>query len=117
MCNEDLELQEVIRKLAIKMIKHYRGKGPDNVKVKIEGQLITVEIKGIISNLSVILIEEGAEETVKDYWKYLKPHLENRFMAEVYETIGKNFDYTWKVYDLEKESRSIILKINRLGLI
>jgi uncharacterized protein YbcI len=113
LCNDVLELQEDVRKLAIKMIKHYRGKGPDNVKVKVEGQLITVEIKGIISNLSVILIEEGAEETVKDYWKYLKPHLEKKFMGEAYETIGKNFDYTWKVYDLDKESRSIIIKINR----
>jgi uncharacterized protein YbcI len=112
-CNDVLELQEDVRKLAIKMIKHYRGKGPDNVKVKVEGQLITVEIKGIISNLSVILIEEGAEETVKDYWKYLKPHLEKKFMGEACETIGKNFDYTWKVYDLDKESRSIIMKINR----
>jgi uncharacterized protein YbcI len=111
--NGDLELQEKIRKLAIKIIKCYRGKGPDNVKVKIEGQLITVEIKGIISNLSTILIEEGAEQTVKDYWKYLKPHLEKKFMDEVYEVIGRKFDYTWKIYDLESESRSIILMISR----
>ena len=113
MSNGDLELQEKIRKLAIKIIKHYRGKGPDNVKVKIEGQLITVHIIGIISNLSTILIEEGAAQTVKDYWKYLKPYLEKKFMDEINEIIGRNFDYTWKIYDFESESRSIILKINR----
>lgn len=113
MSNGDLELQEKIRKLTIKIIKYYRGKGPDNVKVKIEGQLITVEIIGIISNLSNILIEEGAEQTVKGYWKYLKPHLEKKFMDEVYEVIGSEFDYTWKIYDFESESRSIILMISR----
>lgn len=113
MSNGDLVLQEKIRKLAIKIIKCYRGKGPDNVKVKIEGQLITVHVIGIISNLSTILIEEGAGQTVKDYWKYLKPNLEKKFMNEVYEVIGKNFDYTWKIYDFESESRSIVLKINR----
>ena len=51
MTDKDLELQEKIRKLAIKIVKHYRGKGPDNVKIKIEDQIITIEIRGVFFGL------------------------------------------------------------------
>lgn len=51
----ELELQEKIRKFAIKVVKCYKGKGPDNVKVKINGGTITIEVRGILSKLSDIL--------------------------------------------------------------
>lgn len=52
----ELELQEKIRKFAIKVVKCYKGKGPDNVKVKINGGTITIEVRGILSKLSDILV-------------------------------------------------------------
>lgn len=113
MINKNIELQEKIRKLAVKIVKHYRGKGPDNVKVKIEEQLITVEIRGVFSDLSKILIREGAAHIVDDYWKVVKPHLENEFLEEVYEVVGGSYDYDLEVINLKDLDKSVTLKINR----
>ncbi|MDP4145447.1 MAG: Na-translocating system protein MpsC family protein, partial [Bacillota bacterium] len=111
---ETLEMQEKIRKLAVKIIKHYRGKGPDNVKVKVENELITIHIKGILSNLSEILVKEGAAEKVVDYWSVMKPYLEKEFLDEAVEVIGCKFDYSWEICDFEKENRTITILIKKL---
>lgn len=115
MSNDDLELQEKIRKLAIKIVKSYKGKGPDNVKVKVNGDLITIEVRGILSKLSDILVKEGAGDIVMDYWKYIKPHLEKEFLQEACDILGGGFDYSWKVKNLELEDkdRIVVVKVNR----
>lgn len=119
MSQEQFEAQEKIRKLVVKIVKHYRGKGPELVKVKIDNSIITIHIKGILSNLSEILVEEGAADIVKDYWKILKPHLEKQFLNEVYEVVGKNFEYSWQIDKLENNNRTItiFLKLIDHGLI
>lgn len=119
MSDEKFQMQEKIRKLAVKIVKHYRGKGPEVVTVKIEGDIITVQIKGILSNLSEILVEEGAIDIVKAYWKVMKPHLEKEFLNEAYETVGRGFEYSWKIHDLERNNRTIavLLKLKNGGLI
>ncbi|MBI6874279.1 Na-translocating system protein MpsC family protein [Clostridium aciditolerans] len=109
MSDEKFQLQENIRKLATKIIKHYRGKGPECVKVKIENDIITIHINGILSNLSEILVKEGAVDIVKDYWKIMKPHLEKQFLEEAYEVVGKRFEYNWQIRDLESNNRTIII--------
>jgi len=111
--DKDLELQEKIRKLAIKIVKHYRGKGPDNVKVKIEDQIITVEIRGVLSDLSKIFMREGAANIVDAYWKIVKPYLEKEFSQEIYETVGYPYDYDMEVISLKNFDKLVILKINR----
>ncbi|MBC2582939.1 Na-translocating system protein MpsC family protein [Clostridium sp. DJ247] len=119
MSQEQFEAQEKIRKLVVKIVKHYRGKGPEFVKVKIDNSIITIHIKGILSNLSEILVKEGAADIVKDYWKILKPHLEKQFLDEVYDIIGKNFEYSWQIDNLENNNRTItiFLKLIDHGLI
>jgi len=112
--NKDLELQEKIRKLAVKIVKHYRGKGPDNVKVIIEDRIITVEIRGVFSDLSKILMSEGASHIVNDYWKIVKPHLEKEFSDKVYETVGGFYDYSAEVFSLENFDKAVTLKINKI---
>jgi len=112
MFDKSPEMQEKIRKLAIKLVKHYRGKGPEYVIIKIEDELITITIKGILSNLSEILVEEGDADKVKDYWKILKPYLENQYAEEIYETIGRNFEYTWQINNLESANRTIVIFLN-----
>ena len=112
MFDKSPEMQEKIRKLAIKLVKHYRGKDPEYVIVKIEDELITITIKGILSNLSEILVEEGDADKVKDYWKILKPYLENQYAEEIYETIGRNFEYTWQINNLESANRTIVIFLN-----
>jgi uncharacterized protein YbcI len=109
MSDEKFQLQENIRKLATKIIKHYRGKGPECVKVKIENNIITIHISGILSNLSEILVKEGAVDIVKDYWRIMKPHLEKQFLEEAYEVVGKRFEYSWQIRDLENNNRTIII--------
>lgn len=109
MSDEKFQSQENIRKLATKIIKHYRGKGPECVKVKIENDIITIHINGILSNLSEILVKEGAVDIVKDYWRIMKPHLEKQFLEEAYEVVGKEFEYSWQIRDLEKDNRTIII--------
>ncbi|MTK12517.1 MAG: DUF2294 family protein [Clostridiaceae bacterium] len=109
MSDEKFQLQENIRKLATKIIKHYRGKGPECVKVKIENDSITIHINGILSNLSEILVKEGAVDIVKDYWRIMKPHLEKQFLEEAYEVVGKRFEYSWQIRDLENNNRTIII--------
>ncbi len=109
MSDEKFQLQENIRKLATKIIKHYRGKGPECVKVKIENDIITIHINGILSNLSEILVKEGAVDIVKDYWRIMKPHLEKQFLEEAYEVVGKRFEYSWQIRDLENNNRTIII--------
>lgn len=112
MPKKDLELEEKIRRLVIKIVKHYRGKGPENVKIKLENSKIEISIKGILSNLSEILVKEGAVQVVKDYWKIMKPYLEKEFSKEVYELIGTDFEYSWEICNLENENRTIIIKID-----
>lgn len=114
MPNGIFEYQENIRKLAVKIVKHYRGKGPENVKVKAEDGRIEIEIKGILSNLSEILVKEGAVEVVKDYWKILKPYLEKEFLKEAEETVGSRFTYSWKICDLESGDRTVIIEVNKM---
>ncbi|MDN4087901.1 MULTISPECIES: DUF2294 domain-containing protein [Paenibacillus] len=98
MLNTELEYRERIRKLAVCIVKHYRGKGPDNVKVSLNSPLrVTVEIQGTLSNLSEILVHEGAVEKVSDYWNVLRPYLEKEFMREAEKTLGSPFTYTWEV--------------------
>ncbi|WP_223264109.1 DUF2294 domain-containing protein [Paenibacillus sp. IHB B 3084] len=98
MLNTEWEYRERIRKLAVCIVKHYRGKGPDNVKVSLESPLrITVEIRGTLSNLSEILVHEGAEDKVREYWSVLRPYLEKEFMSEAEKTLGSPFTYTWEV--------------------
>ncbi|WP_088228675.1 Na-translocating system protein MpsC family protein [Desulfosporosinus sp. FKB] len=109
MFDKSPEMQEKIRKLAVKIVKHYRGKGPEYVIVRIDDELITITIKGILSNLSEILVEQGDVDRVKEYWKTLRPYLENQFAEEVYELIGRNFEYTWQINNLESSDRTIAL--------
>ena len=111
----ELELQEKIRKFAIKVVKCYKGKGPDNVKVKINDGTITIEVRGILSKLSDILVKQGAGDVVMDYWKYIKPHLEKEFLQEACDIIGGGFDYSWEVKNLELEDneRIVVIKVNK----
>ncbi|MET3209547.1 UNVERIFIED_CONTAM: uncharacterized protein YbcI [Paenibacillus sp. PvR008] len=98
MLNTEWEYRERIRKLAVCIVKHYRGKGPDNVKVSLDSPLrITVEIRGTLSNLSEILVHEGAEDKVREYWNVLRPYLEKEFMNEAEKTLGSPFTYTWEI--------------------
>ncbi|MBY9078456.1 DUF2294 family protein [Paenibacillus sp. HN-1] len=113
MTESEFECQEKIRRLAVKIVKHYRGRGPDNVKVRMENSpVITVEIKGILSNLSEILMKEGAEQLVADYWKILKPHLEKEYMSELKEAIGGAFTYTWRMLNHSPSDRRIVVQLN-----
>jgi uncharacterized protein YbcI len=111
MTDDKLEFQEKIRKLAVKIVKHYRGKGPEVVKVKTEGNLITIDIRGILSNLSEILVEAGAVDIVRDYWRIMKPYLEREFLQEAYEIVGGKFEYSWQINDFEKNSRYIVVSL------
>ncbi|MHA6529120.1 Na-translocating system protein MpsC family protein [Paenibacillus sp. BAC0078] len=114
MSEADFEYQEKIRKLAVKIVKHYRGKGPENVKVKLDNESqITIEIRGILSSLSEILVKEGALDLVAEYWKVLKPYLERGFMEEMIETIGCRFTYSWRLCDLSHEDRTVIIQLNK----
>ncbi|MDS0525853.1 DUF2294 domain-containing protein [Clostridium sp. SHJSY1] len=113
MDNINLELQEKIKKVAVKIIKHYRGRGPEYVKVNIDSpKVITVKIKGILSNLSEILVNEGALDIVVDYWKVMKPHLEKTYLEEVKDILEKNFTYDWEVCDIKSDDRIVVITIN-----
>jgi hypothetical protein len=81
--------------------------------------MITIHISGILSNLSEILVEEGADEIVKEYWKIMRPHLEKEFLDEAYNTVGKKFEYSWRIDNWENNNRTIIifLKLINDGLI
>lgn len=108
----NLELQERIKKVTVKIIKHYRGRGPEYVKVNSNSSdTITVEIKGILSNLSEILVNEGAVDIVADYWKIMKPHLEKNFLQEVKDILKKDFTYSWKICNIENDNRTVVITI------
>lgn len=108
------ECQEKIRRLAVKIVRHYRGKGPENVKVKLDGAgKVTVEITGILSNVSEILVKEGATDLVKQYWKVLQPYLEREFMQEAADTLGGPFTYTWTISQERQEERTIVIELNK----
>lgn len=112
MAGTNLQIEEKIKKLAVKIIKYYRGRGPEYVRVKVNNpKMITIDIKGILSNLSEILVGEGAVNIVAEYWKILKPHLEKSFLEEVKQELGSNFEYNWKVCNLEEDNRTIIISI------
>jgi uncharacterized protein YbcI len=112
MSDINLELQERIKKVTIKIVKHYRGRGPEYVKVKIDSpDTITVEIKGILSNLSEILVNEGAVDIVAGYWKIMKPHLEKNFLQEVKDILKKDFTYSWKICNIENDNRTVVITI------
>ena len=116
MSDMNLELQEQIKKVAVKIIKYYRGRGPEYVKVKIDSpDTITVEIKGILSNLSEILVNEGAVNIVTDYWKIMKPHLEKSFLQEVKDILKKDFTYSWKISNIENDNRTVVITINLIN--
>lgn len=106
------EFQERIKKLVVKIIKHYRGKGPEYVKVKIiDDNNLNIQIKGILSNLSEILVDEGAADLVANYWKVMKPHLEKSFYDEVKSELGQDFQYAWKIYNFENDKRTIEINV------
>ncbi|MGZ7445236.1 Na-translocating system protein MpsC family protein [Paenibacillus sp. TH7-28] len=108
------EVQEKIRRLAVKIVKHYRGKGPENVKVNLDGTgKVTVEIKGILSNLSEILVKEGAADLVKQYWNVLQPYLEREFMQEAAATVGGPFTYSWTISHDRQGERTILIELNK----
>lgn len=110
------ELQEQIKKVAVKIIKHYRGRGPEYVKVNVDSpDTIVVNIKGILSNLSEILVNEGAIDVVADYWKIMKPHLENNFHQEVRDILKKDFTYSWKICNVENDNRTVVITINLIN--
>ncbi|WP_287823900.1 Na-translocating system protein MpsC family protein [Clostridium sp.] len=113
MMDANIEMQEKLKKLTIKIVKHYRGKGPEYVKVNmLDEKTIIIEVKGILSNLSEILVNEGATSMVAKYWEVLKPHIENNFFREIKMILGSNFQYSWKLYNLENHNRTIQIKIN-----
>ncbi|MDT3426361.1 uncharacterized protein YbcI [Paenibacillus forsythiae] len=114
MFGTEFEYQEKIRRLVVKIVKHYRGKGPENVKVMVENDsLITIEIKGVLSSLSEILMKEGAVDLVAENWKVLKPYLEREFMTEMIGTLGSRFTYTWKISELCPSGRAIVIQLNK----
>lgn len=116
MDNINLELQEKIKKVAVKIIKHYRGRGPEYVKVNIDSpEMITVKVKGILSNLSEILVNEGALDIVIDYWKVMKPHLERNYFQEVKDILEKDFTYDWEVCNIKSNDRIVVITINLIG--
>ena len=116
MSDMNLELQEQIKKVAVKIIKYYRGRGPEYVKVKIDSpDTITVDIRGILSNLSEILVNEGAVNIVADYWKIMKPHLEKNFFQEVRDILKKDFTYSWKISNIENDNRTVYITIKLIN--
>jgi len=120
MSDINLELQEKIKQIAVKIIKYYRGRGPEYVKVKIENSdIITIDIKGILSNVTEILVNEGAVNIVTEYWKIMKPHLEKNFLHEVATILKRDFVYSWKVCNIENDNRTVVITIKLIdyGLI
>ena len=116
MSDMNLELQEQIKKVAVKIIKYYRGRGPEYVKVRIDfPDIITINIKGILSNLSEILVNEGAVNIVADYWKIMKPHLEKNFLQEVRDILKKDFTYSWKISNIEDDNRTVDITIKLIN--
>jgi len=110
----NFEYQEKIRRLAVKIVKDYKGKGPESVKVKLENDSqVTVEIRGILSNLSEILLKECADELVEEYWKVLKPYLEREYMEELIEAIGWRFTYSWRLCGQKQQGRTVIIQLNK----
>ncbi|NRT79876.1 Na-translocating system protein MpsC family protein [Clostridium beijerinckii] len=108
----NLELQEQIKKVTVKIVKYYRGRGPEYVKVKVDSpDTIIVDIKGILSNLSEILVNEGAVNVVADYWRIMKPHLEKNFRQEVKDILKKDFTYSWKICNIENDNRTVVITI------
>jgi uncharacterized protein YbcI len=112
----NLEMQEQIKKVAVKIVKYYRGRGPEYVKVKFDNpNIIIIDIKGILSNLSEILVNEGAIDVVTEYWKIMKPHLEKNFFQEVKNILKKDFTYSWKISNIEKDNRTVVITINLIN--
>lgn len=112
----NLEMQEQIKKVAVKIVKYYRGRGPEYVKVKFHNpDTITVDIKGILSNLSEILVNEGAINVTTEYWKIMKPHLEKNFLQEVKDILKKDFTYSWKICNIESDNRTVVITINLIN--
>lgn len=112
----NLEIQEQIKKVAMKIVKYYRGRGPEYVKVKFDSpDTIIVHIKGILSNLSEILVNEGAIDVVSGYWKIMKPHLEKNYLQEIKEILKKDFTYSWEICNIENENRTVVITINLIN--
>ena len=104
------EEQETIKKLVVKYIKMHRGKGSQYVIVKITGGLINIYIKGILSNIEVILLKEDNIKQIEIIWGIIKYPIFKQFLNELQEVMCKKYNFISEESNFKDDYRIIILK-------
>jgi uncharacterized protein YbcI len=104
------EEQETIKRLIVKYTKMYRCKGPLYVKVKITNELINIYIKGIVSNIEEILLEEDNIEQIEIIWEIIKHPIFKQFLNELQEVMCKKYKILLEESNFKDDFRILILK-------
>ncbi len=109
--NED---KEIIKNIIIRSVKKYRLKDPFYVNVIIESDIISIYIKGILSKIGEVLFYKKEIELIKKVWRNIKDVFIKEIINEIDLEVGYSCALISEVSDFENDSRTIILRRQRL---
>lgn len=112
---EELIFKDKIANIAIKFTKLYRSRGPEYVKVNIDNDTINICIKGILSNVGKLLLEQKCFEDIVSIWGKINGPLAKQFLDEVHTETGKKCMIFSEVSDYKNDMRILVLKIEDQG--
>lgn len=109
--NDQGEIEKRIKAIAIRVIKLYKGKGPNYVNVKITDNKIDMLAKGILSNLGKYLIEHGKKEVVEIIKEAVEDTLYKHLIDEIHKETNLKCSIICGECNYKEDFRRLILKI------
>ena len=107
------EIEKIIKSVVIKIIKLYKGKGPDYVNVKITGKEIEICAKGILSSFGKFLIEHDGIEVVELARKKAQSILYKYMIDEILKETNLKCEVIYEECNFIEDFRKLILKIEK----
>lgn len=86
----EAEAADEIKKIIFKLVKYYKGKGPQYVNVRLIDSNITVYIKGVFTNLDKLLYENTEEEKLRKVFKGAMLILKRELIEKINEALDMN---------------------------
>ena len=106
------EINYMLESCCSGVIKKINGKGPERTKVDIKGNYVTIDIRGILSDVEKIMLTyEENYKRVEDFRQGLMPILRKEMLKQISKALCREVEIVSCEENILNNSKSIILKI------
>lgn len=108
--NQD-ELERVLKKIIVRVVKLYKGKGPDYINIKMNNDKIEMFAKGVLSPLGKFLIEYNGIEEIEFIKNQAQGIVDQYMFDEIFKETNLRSEIIYDEYNCIEDFRKVVLKI------